>query len=274
MTQPAGFSCWYLPAQPSKTEAAAAAVNWLRQYPGVSRAARSAPFRKVQLLYVPIWEHRCVIAGWEIGQRKTLRLETRPEPGRPFGVSNISFSPLLGEEPDYLELVLSDEPVRQGYLQERRRYQEAVDLASLGLVRPLMSGRELLVPMLAGEIEPEATVLEPSELGYKTAQAGLHAALCPLSEGEQIQTFFFALRESLSLIYWPVYLVEFAVPRGRCFVAVDGRDGTINSACAPSSKLRKWARTAARLFGGGSYSPGEGGSYASGEVTYHDVFHG
>lgn len=215
-----------------------------------------------------------MVAGWEIGQKKILRLETRPEPERPFGVSSISFSPLLGEEPDSLGLVLSEEPIKQGYLQERRRYQEAVNLAPLGIVRPLMSGRELLVPLLAGEIEPGAIVLEPSEPGYKTAEAGLRAALNPLSEGEQVQAFFFALRESLSLIYCPLYLVEFAVPRGRCFVVVDGRDGTINSACAPSSKLRKWARTAARLLGAGGSTPGKGDGYARGEVTYHDVFHG
>jgi len=190
------------------------------------------------------------VAGWELGRRKVLRAEVGAGSIKALAEAIEPFAGVLAtQEGDHLELTLVEEPVKKGYLQERRRYQEGLDLASLGIVRPMVSGRELLLPLFAAEIEADATVVEPQTAGWETAVAGMRAGLKPLPDVEQVQSRFFILRESLSLLYYPLYMVEFRVASGRCFVAVDGRDGTINAACAPGSGAVRWSRMVARLFG-------------------------
>jgi hypothetical protein len=230
-----GFTRWYFPPRVNRLKAAAAGAAWLRDYPGVARHARDARFLDAHLIFAPIWEHKALLAGWEFGH--VLKTETELVP---MGIS-IGFGSMLDEEEGggRLELKLVEKGVKEPRLQERRYYQAATDLEALGAIRPRFTGRELLLPLLAGELDPSATVLEAEGTAAEAGATGRAVALAPLSGAMSPDSHLFAFRESLALLYYPLWVVRFEAGDRICRVLVSGRDGSVNSAVAPGDNSRR-----------------------------------
>lgn len=228
-----GFSRWFFPAGIDYHGAAGCAAAWLRDYPGLSRAARRACLEEVRLYYAPIWEYRTLLAGWEFGRK----FRTRAEVIRPFPV--LAGDGVLPGQGEYLKLGLVEESVAEGRLQERRFYQAAADLEILGATRPRVTGRELLLPLLAGELEPEAVVLEAVGSVADVAQRGRRSVLTPMSGAFSSDDHFFVFRESVALLYYPLWLVCFRAGARSCRVIVNGRNGDISSGFAPASNRKR-----------------------------------
>jgi hypothetical protein len=211
-----GFSRWYFHAQVDRLAAMSAAAAWLKEHPGIAKRAREAPIVEAQLVYAPIWEHKALIAGWEFGHKLRTRYE------------------LVGEEKsERLDLRLVREGVEEPCLQERRFYEAATDLAALGATRPRITGRELMLPLLAGELDPSATVLEAEGDAEEVAALGRRAALLPVSGAMSPESHMFALRESTALLYYPLWLLRYQDGNRTYRIVINGRDGSVNSAEAP-----------------------------------------
>ena len=142
-----GFARRYFPAKIDRLEAVGKADAWLQQHPDVPKDIAGAVFTEALLIYVPIWEARAYLVGWEFGKKLRTRTEVvRPE----LAVAVDSF---LGEQPETTRLELVEEGVQEGFFDERRFYQAAADLRALGIGRPHVTGREFAVPYLPGELE-------------------------------------------------------------------------------------------------------------------------
>jgi DNA-directed RNA polymerase subunit RPC12/RpoP len=217
-----GFSRWYFPAQVDRLRAAEAGAAWIQDFPGIARPARMARFADARLVYAPIWEHRALTAGWEFGYKLRTQNGLVHIPG--------------GDEGERLELHVVKEGVKEPRLQERRFYQAATDFEALGATRPLVTGRELLVPLLAGELEPGATVLEAEGTAAEVAEKGRRAALQPLSGALVSDSHVFAFRETSTLLYYPLWLVRYQTGSRSCRIVVNGREGTVNAGTAPAAQ--------------------------------------
>jgi DNA-directed RNA polymerase subunit RPC12/RpoP len=236
-----GFSRWIFPVRFDRLQAAHQAATWLREYPGIARDARNAHFVEAKLVYAPIWEHKALVAGWEFGRK----LRTRAEPVA--AQFPALFAPAYGEENVQLELQMVEEAVKEPRLQERRYYQAATDFSVLDATRPRVTGRELLLPLLAGELDPSAIVLEAEGTADEVEDTGRRIALQPVSGAISPETHLFAFRESTSLLYYPLWLVRFQQGNRLSRVVVSGRNGVVNSGIAPAGNARRAALLAVQF---------------------------
>ncbi|MFH0916635.1 MAG: hypothetical protein V1912_09350 [bacterium] len=225
-----GFSRWYFPARLDRLRAVGAGSAWLKEYPGISRRARTARFFEAQLVWAPIWEYKALVAGWEFGSKLRTRYE------------------LVGEEQnERLDLQLVREGVEEPHLRERRLFLAAADLTELGANRPRITGREPVLPLLAGELDPSARVLEAEGTAGEMIEKGRRAVLQPLSGASSPDTHLFALRESTTLLFYPLWLLRYRDGNRTYRMVVNGRDGNINSAVAPAAITERIARLAAQV---------------------------
>ena len=109
---------------------------------------------------------------------------------------------------------------------------------ALGAARPRFSGRELLLPLVAGEVDPSSTVMEPKGTAAEIAERGRKLALEPASGAADPQTRMLILRESLTLLYYPLWLVDYQAAGRPYRIVVDAHDGSVNSASAPAREGR------------------------------------
>jgi DNA-directed RNA polymerase subunit RPC12/RpoP len=232
-----GFSRWYFPSKVTRTEAAIAGTRWLAEYPGIAKEARAAHLVEAQLVYAPIWEHKALVAGWEFGYkiRTTTQLVTTRR------------QDMFGDEEAHLELGAVKEDVQEPRLQERRFFQPAADFGALGAVRPRITGRELMVPALAGELEPTAIVLGVEGTGAEVVAAGRRAAIQPLSGAVNPDSHLFVFRESTTIIYYPLWILRYEKGADLCRVVVNGRNGSVNSGVAPASNTTRIALLVAQV---------------------------
>jgi len=217
-----GFSRWLFPQKIGRDQALATAGKWLRDYPGISGRAREVPVTRARLVHVPIWEHKALVAGWEFGTKLRTRYHLVTD----------------GEGNERLDLALSKEPFEEPHLLERRFFQAACDIDALEATRPRFSGRELLLPMVAGEVEPSSTVMEPRGTAAEIAERGRKLALQSASGAADPHGRMLILRESLTLLYYPLWLVDYQAGGRPYRIVVDARDGSVNSASAPAREGR------------------------------------
>ncbi len=174
-----------------------------------------------------------LVAGWEFGTK--LRTKT-------YAVHD-------QQDQEHLELAMVEESFQDPHLQERRFFQSACDLHSLSAARPRFSGRELLLPLVAGEVDPSSTVLEPEGSAAQIAEQGRKAALLPASGAADPNTWMIVLREAVTLLYYPLWLVDYQSGGQPYRIVVDAHDGDVNSATAPAGNSRLapalWGRVAA-----------------------------
>lgn len=230
--QHGGVSRWYFPARVDRLKAARAAAAWLGEHPGIAREARRAQLVDADLFYAPIWEHKALLAGWEFGRRARTVMEF---------VSDAN-----SDETGRLEMRMAEQVIREPRLQERRFYLAGTDFEALGATRPRVSGRELLLPLLAGELDPAATVLTAQGTGQQVAEKGRRAALLPLAGASRPDVHLFTFRESTALLYYPIWVVRFRARQGPCHVVINGRYGSVNSAVAPADNTKRIAVLAAQ----------------------------
>jgi DNA-directed RNA polymerase subunit RPC12/RpoP len=217
-----GFSRWLFLQTVDHLQALGVAGRWLNDYPGISRQARDVPLTRARLVHVPVWEHTALIAGWEFG----TKLRTR-------------YHLVEGEEgTERLDLTVAEERFEEPHLQERRFFQTACDLESLGATRPRFSGRELLLPLVAGEVDPSSMVIEPQGAAADIAERGRRLALQPASGAADPLARLLILKEALALLYYPLWLVDYQVAGRDYRVVVDAHDPGVNSATAPGRRGR------------------------------------
>ncbi len=285
-----GLTRWYFPTRVDRARALAAGAAWLRDFPGIASAVRQAEPVEVKLAYAPIWEHKVLNAGWEFGTQHRTRIVT-PR------------SLLTGEPQESMELRLLEEGVQEPRLQERRHYLPATDFEAIDACRPRITGRELLVPLLAGELDPAAIVLRAEGEASEVVSKGRTAAQRPLSGAMNPELHLYLFRESVALLYYPLWLLRFRHGDSYCRVVVDGRDGTVNSGRAPADQTKRLAALVAKMaalaaavvvlaYFGATYEPGRASLIAAAavvsiaavamgvrfrpekEVEYHDPFSG
>jgi DNA-directed RNA polymerase subunit RPC12/RpoP len=225
-----GYSRWYFPARIDRLRAVGVGSAWLKRHPGLSDGARAAKFVEANLLYAPIWEYKALVAGWEFG----TKLRTQ----------NV----LAGEEEsEHLDLRQVSESVDEPRLNERRFYEAAIDFSAIGATRPRISGREFALPLLPRELEEGASPLEASGTAADIADVGRRYSLAPMEGDVASGTRLFALRESVSLLYYPLWLMRFRDGNRLYEMTVDARSGTIFSARAPAANRKRLLATVAQM---------------------------
>ncbi len=225
MLEHGGLTRWYFPARVNRATALAAGATWLKDYPGIAPEMRDAEPVEAKLAYVPLWEHKALTAGWEFGAQHRTRVV-------------VAHNPMTGEADETMELQLLHEGVQEPRLQERRFYLPATDLDTLKAGRPRVTGRELLVPLLAGELDPAAIVLEAKGEASEVVERGREAAQTPLTGALDPQLHLFVFREAVALLYYPLWLLRYRHADSYCRVVVDGRDGSVNSGQAPADQRK------------------------------------
>lgn len=224
-----GFSRWFLPVQLDRLEAVGIGSAWLGAHPGIAKQARDARFVEARLAWVPIWEYKALVAGWEFGSKLRTRCA------------------LVGEDENArLDLQLVREGVEEPHLRERRLYLAATDLAALGATRPRITGREPALPLLAGELEPSSLILGVEGTAEEMVDKGRRAVLLPLSGATSPDTHLFTLRESTTLLFYPLWLLRYRYGNRVYRMVVNGRNGNVNSATAPGAVREQVVRLAAR----------------------------
>lgn len=214
---PGGFERRFFPAKIEKLSAVGKAAHWLREHPDTPGDIDESCFVEAHLLYVPIWEVRAHVVGWEFGKK----LRTRTELVQ------------VGRE-EQVQTRLVEEGVEDGFFGERRFYRAACDLVALGMGRPHITGREFTLPYLAGELEQEATVLEADRELESVREQARESFVQPPTGTLSRETRLFLLRESASLIYYPLWSLNYRY-RGRVYeMTIDGRNGVVHSARAPA----------------------------------------
>jgi len=227
-----GFERRFFPAKIEKLSAVGKAALWLREHQDTPDDIAESFFTEARLLYVPIWEVRAYVVGWEFGKK----LRTKAELVQ------------VGRE-EHVQTRLVDEGVEEGYFSERRLYREAADLSALGMGRPHITGREFTLPYLVGELEQEATVLEADRELESVREQARESFLRPPTGTLSRQTQLFLLRESACLIYYPLWSLCYRY-RGRAYeMTVDGRNGLVHSARAPADNRARLAALLASYAG-------------------------
>jgi len=220
-----GCARWFFPPRVERLQAVARGTDWLKEQPGILRAARQAHFVEATLLYAPIWEYRALVVGWEFGQKTRTVLV-----------------PVKEGDQDSLRLELQQEDVKEAQLHERRFYQAATDLEAMGATRPRISGRELALPLLPGEIGPDAFVLEAEGVPTEIGDTGRKVVLAPVSGAYSPDAHLFVLRECTTLLYYPLWSLHYRYRDRRYAVMVDGRNGTVHSGRAPATNVGRLAQ--------------------------------
>ena len=227
-----GHDRWRLPLRASRGDAERIAWQWLRDRSDAATPSDGATFGKVALIYAPIWEYGALVAGWEFGFHTRVRCES-----------------VRDDEDERLELRPYREEVQEGRLQERRFYQAGADLAAVGATRPRITGREPLLPVIGGDLDG-ALVLPAQGSATDILAAGRRRVLSPTSRAERPQARLDVVRESASLLFYPLWVLELREGARRYSFVVNGFEGTMNSARVPAgelARLRKRAATVAPL---------------------------
>ena len=221
-TAPGGYSRRYFPCKVERLQAVGRASAWLDGHPDVPNDMGAAVFTEAHLLYVPIWEVGATVVGWEFGKRVRLRQRVVE----------------VGDQ-DVLQQELVDEAVADPTLGERRFYQEAADLSALGMGRPHIAGREFTLPYLVGELEPGAAILEADGALPEVRRRANEAFRSPPGSATIRDLHLFLLRETSSLIYYPLWSLRYRYRGRRYAMTVDGRSGVVHSARAPADNSRR-----------------------------------
>lgn len=240
----AGVDRWRLPLRVGAREAQDVARCWLQERPGLAPAARRARFSLVRQVYVPIWEYRALVAGWEFGYTSRVRGEYVGDP-----------------ENERLELRAVREAVQDARLNERRHYECGADLGLVGGARPRVTGREPLLPLLAGDLDG-ALVLEHRGSVDEIRARGHRFALQPASMAERPDARLYALREAVTLLFYPLWRLEYEVGGHQFAVVVNGFEAAVHAADAPAGGIHALQARLASLVG----------QRIQGTVEYHDPF--
>ncbi|NLG67386.1 MAG: hypothetical protein GX536_06705 [Actinobacteria bacterium] len=224
LSRAAGITRRYIPATVGRLQAVGMAKRWLQQSRETPRdIGEASMITAAHLLYLPIWEAKAYVVGWSFGRK----YRARPQP--------------VGTGDDEgVTIQMVEEGVQEGLLTERRFYQAATDLSALGIGRPPISGREPTSPLLWGELDTDAVMLAANH-DFELVQARAREAFLIPPTGTVGSVKLFLLRESISLLYCPLWSLQYRYRDRMYQITVDGRDGTVHSARAPADDRRRIA---------------------------------
>ncbi len=224
-----GYDRWRLPLRIDAREAQRVAHAWFESRTDIAKvkAAKTARFTRVDLVYMPIWEYSALVAGWEFGFQTRIRCEEVGD-----------------EQNERLELHPVREEVQEGRLLERRLYETAATAEAIGATRPRITGREPLLPVVGGDFAG-ATVLTESGSPADVAGEGRRRVLSSTSRAERSHARLLIVRESVCLLFYPLWIVERQDSR-RYSMVVNGFEGSVNSAVAPAAATARLKARAAK----------------------------
>ncbi|NLE74166.1 MAG: hypothetical protein GX604_06030 [Actinobacteria bacterium] len=220
LPQPPGVPRRYFPVRVERLRAAGLAKKWLQENPDTPPDIDSAVVVDAHLLYVPIWEAKAYVVGWEFGRKFRARQELVRQ----------------GDD-EYIVIKMIEEGVQEGLFTERRFYRAATDLAALGIGRPQVSGRDFALPYSAGELEEGAAVLDNND-DCELVMADARRAFLRPPMGTAGSVKLFLLREAIVLLYYPFWFLQYTYRGRRYEITIDGRYGTVHSARAPADNRR------------------------------------
>ncbi|GAB4245930.1 MAG: hypothetical protein Kow00129_06040 [Thermoleophilia bacterium] len=227
-----GYTRRYFPVRVPKLTAVGRAMRWLLDCPDAPDDIGESAFTAANLLYLPIWEVRAHVVGYEFGKKVRTRREIRR----------------VGDQ-EVVTLTTEDETVEAGFLDERRLYREAVDLRTLGMNRPHVTGRDFTLPYLPGALEQGAGILEPQTGPEQVREQARRSFLRPPTGTVARDTRLYLMREKVVLIFYPVWHLRYRYGRRAYEVVVDGRNGVIHAARAPADNRRRLAVMVASYAG-------------------------
>ncbi|MBE2200980.1 MAG: hypothetical protein IAE79_20370 [Anaerolinea sp.] len=189
-------------------------------FTGIKKARdlkREAQIQDMFLVYLPYWRVQAMVAGWLFGRVKAGDNNTKP--------------------------------VEVEVLQEMQWNDAAVDVAEFG-VHQVQVSKEALRPYDADTLHSEAMVFDPAESPTDALdEARLHFTFRARRQRQLKQRFFEKfqfLREQLSLVFYPLWVVRYRYKARGYQVVVDGVNGRILYGKAPGNILYR----AAALVGG------------------------
>ncbi len=179
---------------------------------------RKAQVKDVFLVYLPYWRVQATVAGWLFGRVKS------------------------GDK--------STKPVETDVLEEMHWNDAAVDVSEFGVHRVVLSKDDLL-PYDEDRLRSEAMVFDPAESHSDALnEARLHFTF----RGRQMRSLrqkffekFHFLREQLSIVYYPLWVVRYSYRQRSYQVVVDGKRGQILYGKAPGNILYRAAALVAGM---------------------------
>jgi peptidoglycan/LPS O-acetylase OafA/YrhL len=90
-------------------------------------------------------------------------------------------------------------------------------------------------------------MLPPEGAASEVAEKGRIAAAQPLSGAQISNTHVVVFRETMALLYYPLWLLRYQQGARHCRVVVDGRNGSINAGIAPADTRKQVATLAAQV---------------------------
>lgn len=179
---------------------------------------QKAEVKDVFLIYLPYWRVQATVAGWLFGRVKAGDDKTKP--------------------------------VEIDVLEEMHWNDAAVDVSEYGVHRVILSKDDLL-PYDEEQLRSEAMVFDPAESRSDALEeARLHFILRGRQKRSLRQKFFeqfHFLREQLSLVYYPLWVVRYSYHQRSYQVVVDGKGGQILYGKAPGNIIYRAAALVAGM---------------------------
>ena len=216
-----GVQRWQVARKVEHEQVLTAVNKYFRDIKKAPVLRREAKIRDVFLSYVPYWRVEALVAGWVFGRVKKGDDETRPE------------------EVEILE---------QMYWNDA-----ALDVSEFGVHRVPIDQQELL-PYDDDGLHSEAMVFDPTESRTDAlAEAEQHFAYRGRKRKSLTQRFFekfHFLRQKLSLVYYPLWIVRYQYHQRIYQVVVDGVSGKVLYGKAPGNLYYRAAMLVAGLAAG------------------------
>lgn len=212
-----GVRRWQVRRKTDRTQAIETVTQF---FGGMNKAIglkQQAEIKEVFLVYLPFWRVDAYVAGWRLGREKSGDKSTRP--------------------------------VEAEVLEEMQWADAAADVSEFGVQRIAMPHTGL-EPFNQDVLSREGMVFEPSESWTDAAaEASDHFTYRARSKKSLTQTYyekFHVLRERLSIVYYPLWVVRYQYRKRNYQVAVDGLQNKVLYGKAPGNILYR----AAMLVGG------------------------
>jgi len=208
----AGILKYYVPKKLKRDDAIKRTFNWLEE--GISKAKDLKSQAKVEdafLVYIPFWRLRADVVGWVFGQKKQTSNNRTTYVDKEVKIQN-SFDTTVA----------------------------ACDTAELGVKKVNLAGDEIkpvnfeelqLDGMLFNIVSSEKEITEKTFENFK-AQARAMGNLDRITFAK-----YDMVRDSVSIVYYPLWVVRYNYKNRTYQVVIDGEDGSVTYGKAPGSNL-------------------------------------
>ena len=203
-----------------KVDRAQAVETVTQFFGGMNKAIglkQQAEIKEVFLAYLPFWRVNAYVAGWRLGRVKSGDDSTRP--------------------------------VEAEVLEEMQWADAAADVSEFGVQRVAMPYQGL-EPFNQDVLSREGMVFEPSESWTDAAAEAADHFTYEARQKQSLKTTtyekFHVLREKLSIVYYPLWVVRYQYRKRNYQVVVDGVQNKVLYGKAPGNILYR----AAALVGG------------------------